>query len=608
MSCAAQTNLVRSLGTAFKADCLGNQTQLKRPSRLVSDIALIPCGPKLSCRIQDGCTYPVQYEAGRLDGFMASQGSADLGVPIRVTKSVHAPDGIFSIGVALSTTTWENVGFLLKSTTGGPDHTVALVQTTDVGVSKIICPTGIMVDTTTPHSILIAGQGLFKANDGTESGPFPSMARVCVTGCEWTVSVQVGNGDNGDVVSDEVYYDLQPSAYSPFVALVVGEGVVGGGPPSAVLRTIDIKTLLPVPVGTTTAYFVSFTPESGEASRAVTVVSSSELDMIVVGVQILASPAQSVLWPLQLNGDLITPLTLTGFNNPSTGFLRLPDGGVGTTVIKVLADQFGSVYAVCTALGNPASPVANHFVAVYAFNTDTDPLLPFGSYGIARWWDVSSGSTRPNDALLNPADNSIVIVGNHFATEVSDLLPGIYAGPPCLPWLQVHMPAATAITDLPAPPVPFMVKFGCAGLPCVLLNGLPNCPCATLLWASSLVHTVGYNQILILGDADVNPLGTAQPAGVLAVQVALTGHGARVLNCGHAPLPVITTTCSGVVTVDAVCAPTTLVVNGPVVVGSNDFPAPLPGSIKFEGGFFSGYDGTEWLKLAYAPPPTIITR
>jgi hypothetical protein len=111
------------------------------------------------------------------------------------------------------------------------------------------------------------------------------------------------------------------------------------------------------------------------------------------------------------------------------------------------------------------------------------------------------------------------------------------------------------------------------------------------------VFTMIGSRGMLIGDVNgANVLLPAQPALYLFAHLHIGGCKASVSNCQLVGVPVISTSCDGVVSVDSREKPTVLVVNGPVVVGdvADADPPLLPGAIRFHAGVFQGYDGTGW--------------
>jgi hypothetical protein len=522
------------------------------------------------------------------------------GVNIRVTKTLAAQGSVFSIGVALREETWEVEGFLSQTlaTNDQPVAAIPLDYASTTGYCQMTCPRGLALIN---NELIVVGDGIITfAEGGDVSDPLPTVARICPGSCK-VLYMQVGNGVFNPVDS-ESYCDAQEDPCTPNGVLVCG-WINVDGTPQASFRRLNPVTLLPELIpGTALAYTLLPDTEVAAPTKGVTLAVSTVLNMILIGVQ---TATTSLIWPLKLDGVPLPLAPVTSFNDPVTNRLRLFAGTISVTIIKILISLCGEAYAVGYATGDPYSPTTPaKSLVVYAFTDDTDPHLSFGVDGIANWSDAYSVATRPNDAVLDP-DGRVVVTGNGFANEGSGDS-AVALTVPCLSWLTVLVqPDGVNPEVLTAPPVPFVVRFSCAGCPCVLLRGVgDHTDAAQFTWASAFVFTALGLKGVVTGDVATSALLPAQPALTMVLQTAVSGCNARIQNCGLTPVPVIHTSCQGVVEVDARVAPTTLIVNGPVVVGDvgNNAPEPtLPGAIRYHQGVFQGYDGVAWRAFVLAP-------
>jgi len=508
---------------------------------------------------------------------------------IPVSKSASTPRGVFTIGAALEERGWTVAGFVVQEAqgTGAVRNVYALSQSTDAGTAVMTCPTGITWDPCT-QAVVVVGQGTYTDTASAVTTAQPCVARLPVDACE-ALTVQAGSGSATS--EEERYYDVQADPCAPGCVLIVGS-VHQGDYQVPSLRRVDVATLQPqvLPgVGATIATDTAF-PEAD--AIAVSVGTSPALGCIVVGVQV-TDAVQSSLWALGLSGST---LTNTSFNTVA-GLLALPPSTEGVQVIKILVSASGATYAVCAAYADPAAAsLPPKYVAVYGFTPDTGPNFHFGNGGISVFYGATYSSFRPTDAALTSDGQGVIVLGNMFAAEVAAGPDAATINTACLPWLTVYEEAGDSLA---APPVPFLVRFGCRTSP--LMLGVPGCPCSAFTWASALVYTAATCQALIIGFCASKPLSPWQAVRLLTLQVSVSLSSARANNCQAITAEVITASCEGVVSVDALCAPTTLLVNGVVVVGTNDgADAPLPGAIRFIDGVFQGYTGTGWATFQMA--------
>ena len=423
-----------------------------------------------------------------------------------------------------------------------------------------------------------------------------------------TLEVVVGGGPT--LLPDEMYVAL--SRAGPTTVWCAG---TGGS--DAVLRLLDLETLLPTPLATGAPYAAA----GLQNAVATCVTPLPAAGLLVVGVVVQTQgPATSLLWPLTPGGAPLSSPYATMFNSPVTGRLALPPACLGLTIQRVLAvnppagPSVGPVLVtVCTGVGDPADPasVPPSFAVLHAFGADTAPYLPWAGTGIVSWAaGASTGSFRPTGGVLG-GGGCLAVAGNTWAAEVYLGAPDSVALlNPATPWLDfaVSQPEQPVLTLTLSPPQPWLATFSLADGSVKTATPVysPDCPPpvggAPFTWATCLAAQPcgGY---LLGGDVGVRPLAPNQAVRLLTVGVG----GTSLFSCSAlvpVPAPVMATYC-GVVTADARSLPATaLVVNGPVVVGQSDDTAvaPLPGALRFNPAslYFEGYDGTYWIPLQWA--------
>jgi hypothetical protein len=538
--------------------------------------------------------YVPAYQASALQGLVAE--TADAGVKIRTTKSVAAFGSVFTIGTALATETYDATGFLVQTlaTADTPLRTVPLVFTNTLGYYELTCPRGI---TAVEETIIVVGNGKITLMDGTITESLPAIAKICPGSCSVLFMVMGNSGQ----FEDENFADVVIDPFRPECDVLVCGWVNDQEESQPIFRIIALDTLQPELIYGTGLTYTLLAGLQGSA-KAVTLAASCVLNMIVVGVQVENTDPDSLLWSLKSDGNPLPFAPVTAFNDPVSSYLRLPANCTGVSIIKVLVTSGGETYAVCTVYGNPARPaVAPQFVAVYKFTSDTSPQLCYGVDGVATWvLPCNIMASRPTDAILGP-DDSVFVCGNSFGSISAPTIPFTV---PCLPWLSVDVSAGQYPDTVAYPPIPFLIKFGCGGCVASLLEGLPCTSAFT--WASSFVFTIFGSRGVLIGDVNgANVLLPAQPALYLCVHLHIGGCRASISNCQLVGVPVISTSCDGVVSVDSREKPTVMVVNGPVVVGdvADADPPLLPGAIRFHAGFFEGYDGASWRKFSFEPVP-----
>jgi hypothetical protein len=605
MACFGK-GLAPRTGSAFQADALGNQLVKAPPKRGAPGIALSAgaacCTPTCSAYAFEQLTIP---------GFLATNPVAapDAYLPIRIVDAVQTLHGVASVGSALSTATWQTEGFILLGSERSCARSAVLSASTAIGACYLNAPTALVVDPA-DGSLVIVGTGYIVNLAGEASATMPAVARVHPG--SMSVFVQVGNGDT---LPDEQYADivLSPACAAAPGFIVCGSATVDGVA-TACVRILSPATLLPLPIATTGVPYTLLTDAAlygayvFDASAAVCLDASDTLGMVVVGVRATISndgliPAtSSLLWSLRLDGTPLTPLSVTSFNSMSTFFLATPANVYTLGIVAVRISAGGTTYAVSSGASSPGAALPPYVTVVHAFNTDTIPIESFGTSGIAMWFDPQALSSLPVSATLSGFDGSILVTGTSFTPTAAASTPLTAIYPPQQSYLQVDVPATSSYA-LGAVTTPFLLRLNCAGAACQLLS-VPCNPCATFMWATIFVFTAPLQGVL-LGDCAIKPLAYGQPSLVLALSLAVSQGVARCLNGVRMAQPAVggADACDGVVAVDAHCAPTVMVVNGPLVVGDAAVEPTLPGAIRFRDGRFSGYNGTEWVYLDCCPPP-----
>lgn len=596
-SCFGCAKVPVQVGSAFRADCLGNSVLHPAPvKRLLRKKA--SCCEEL-CRAYE-------FERETVPGFMATQTNTDpASTSIRIVKSVpyYCQGDTVSIGTGLSTLTWEQEGFVLF----GTKKTVILTATTSIGQCNLNFPRGIVVSPD-DGSIVVVGSGYIIDLAGDPGLQLPAVARVDPVSL--SVFVQVGNGGGLNLEQyNDVQLDVLPTGYcdEPVNFIVCGKGAEDVAAPQAVFRRLNGTTLLPMPLANSANLYAIVSDDllSGGStfteSNAVSLAASEKLNLIVVAVQASIETGadtftSSLLWSLSLSGGSLVPLSVTSFNNPATFFLRTPANVVSLSIVSVIIGSCGSPFAVSAGTTTSGAALPLYVTVAHAFNLDTDPILTFGISGITTWFDPTGASSRPVGATA-PSDGSLIVVGNSFsdAVEVGNEITS-----PCLPWLSVQT-ALSSTYILGSSTTPFIIRLNCSGTACSLLRALPCDPCVSFYWASAFVMTsamLGF----IVGDVAKKPLAPSQSAGLLymSLRLSLSSNSVKIMNADRPIVTDVFTTasCDGVIYTDNLCAQTTLVVNGPLVVGNNlaDIP-PLAGTIKFQDGVFLGYNGIDWVQF-----------
>ena len=586
-------------GSAFKADALGNQLvkmQPKRPLGVPINAAAC-CTPACSAYAFEQLTVP---------GFLAATPTAQY-LPIRIVDAVQTIHGLVSVGSAISTSSWDVEGFVLLGTEQTCARSASLSAATSIGACYLNKPTALVVDPTS-GAVIVVGSGYIIDLTGTTSAQLPAVARVDPQ--TLAVFVQVGNGGT---LANEQYTDVVvDAACSPAPGFIVCG--VAGSPLTAVVRKLAQETLLPVPIATTGLPYTLLTnaalyaPYTFVTSRAVSLAASGPLGTIVVGVHatilnsvLSIASSSSLLWSLRLDGTPLYPLSVTSYNSMLTCFLPTPANVDRLTLVAVRIAAGGTTYAVSAGRTTSGAAMPPTVTVVHAFDADTLPILSFGTSGIVTWFDVDSLSSFPVSATLAGFDGALLVVGNSFNPTAAPPPGSTAIYPIQQPYLEVDVPlSSSGGYSIGAATTPFLLRLNCAGCAAQLLRALPCNPCSTFLWAAVLVFTAP-QQAMLVGDCATKPLAPAQPSLVLTMALHVSGSASavRYLNATRQEQAMVdTSSCDGVVAVDTHCAPTVMVVNGPVVVGDSSGAEPaLPGAIRFREGRFSGYNGTSWVFL-----------
>jgi hypothetical protein len=587
------------------------------------------------CRVSANGSTPAGYERERLQNFYAQTEPLPEVVPIRIVRSCTLAGRAFAVGTAIQAGTWAPAGFVFQyapaaeASSSVLPTTLALECTTLIGTARLRFPSAIVPrDGCTQQTLIIVGQGDLEAPDGSIGELLPTVAIVTVSSagigaggsCSSTggvpplsmcVVVQTGAGPTA--LPDEVYVDacLSPpvgACDQPDTFFVCGHATVDGQR-VATFRKLALNGLLPVILadGMAVQQF-NAPPHDTEFVDAVgvSVAASCALGFILVGVQLRDAGStddtvvQSCVWTLALDGVPLSSLTLAGFNSPLTQQLALPLSTSGAAIIKVLIAPDGAVFCVASARAPPTSAsLPPSIVAVYAFKADTSVDVSYGVGGIALWFTDAYGSARPNDAHLF-ADGAVGVLGNCFAFEsAGDGVDYTRMVVGALPWLNVQ------VSNLAGPPtpVPFLLRFSaCAGVPCLRLLGVPGCPCSAFAWASTFApgpYGIGTG-VLVLGDCAQAVLSTSPVAGVLTLELVFgPANNVRAANCSGRRAPLLDADCSGLVTLDTRCAPTTLVVPGGIVLG--DSSVALPGTLRYtQANGLQLFTNGDWQTLAFA--------
>jgi len=596
-------------GSAFQADELGNRIIHPPPSK----------APYKSCPIVAESCYPCEFEAATIPSFLASLGPSPPSTPsvsVRIVKSINYKGNVVSIGTALSTLTWVNEGFVMLGTEGA--KTAVLSSETSVGYCYLDTPRALIQ--TGDTTVVIAGNGYIIDLDGNTTPSLPAVA--CVDLCTLSVFIQVGNGET---LIDEEYNDIKLDVACSAIPtyLVCGRGkVTEGGDLQAVFRKLSTETYLPTLFSTSAVSYVTITSSllSGvgavfDRSNAISLIASQALDLIVIAVQAsitvgASTTESSLLWSLSLEGVPLSPLSVTSFNNPATNFLVTPANVLTLSIVSLVVTAEGNTFAVSRGFTSLGAMAPAYITVVHAFNTDTIAIPTFGVSGITSWWDARGYPSVPTGAVVRTTDNSLLVVGNIVSSVVTDgsVDPSNSILVPNLPWLSVQVPLSTDYS-MNAIVGPYLIGITCSGNACPLLTDLVCDPCSTLIWASSFVFLAATFQGVLVGDCNTKPLALSQPAAILSAKCQLfkLSSGCRVVNINRYDCGVLQSLCDGVVTVDTVCSPTTLLVNGPIVVGdiSVSDSLPLAGAIRFKDGRFQGFNGSNWVYLDCCPSPIV---
>ena len=582
------------------------------PRRAGAVAAAPPVAACCGCCIADGAVRVPAYEANTLTGYVANNViSASTAVEnIRVVASATLRGQTFATGAAVSSSLWAPGGFVTT-----PDGAaVALRSASSLGVTILTVPYA-MCAVPDRGVLVIVGAGELQPSDGGPSdGLKPSVALVTLSvedGCVADVSVYVGAGPtqlNAEVyTSVSVPSDLTGPCCPTLTVDVCGSFVNDEGATVATYRRLQIDKLFAPAYLAGGATYQTF-GGAGEFvhSTGTCVASSVALGLVLVGVlnyDVAGAPRrlmQSTVWALQLDGTPVLfsgDTQMTGFNGPAN-VLPVPTSETGGIVILRILIAPGRIFVLAAAgAQTTAVYIPPTTTVLYAFQTDTNPATDFGTLGIVQWSPPGYGSAVPQDIVLDAAGTALYMAGDTFAAE-SELSSQIVTYAFAAWWRGVTVPQVGGM-PLTTPPYPFVARvLARDGSVAAVLTGLPGCPASQMQFAATLVVT-SVGTVQVLGDWASNPLGVAQPAGILNVVL----RNGVVQNCAAVADPVIEVACNGVVSIDTRCIalPTTLVVNGPIVAGFAEIDSTtyLPGAIRFNPSTqrFEGYTGSSWVSF-----------
>ncbi len=619
-TCGFRRGLEAGGGSTFRGNALGFQVHAAGPCVRTPP----PAPPAPALLAADTGPGPRKaYECSALHGFL---GQLDVGLgETWAARLVRARHG-YGIGAAVLASTGVQEGFLVfLSDSDQVLATMPLIAPQEDGTTiHLRQPRALLVQDTLggfgdvgniPAVVTIVGNGVLVDSDGvTVLLSDVVLATVRVSGCILCApTMLIGNGVTWSTDPDApaaTYYDLCPAPCEPGMVYVCGSAPFTGSATSAaaMVALVDTST------GVAIQYLVlSSVPGSVAVSLGMS------FALLAMGVNVgSGGSADALVWsttpaaettPFASVAPFPSPYN-TQYNSTSTSRLRRPSNTLTMTIVRVITHTCGGIMVVARA-GLGASPVIpTQVLALYAFDSSTAPITSFGDQGILVWYVPDAGTTsttQPTDALL-ASDGSLVVVGNAFPAGTASF---VYNA--TLPYLTTPAPGVGV------PPRPFALQVKsctrawccccCDGtLPPVLqplVSNLPGCAYARLVSAAFFTSPLCLHMV---GDVFPHGCGVpAQAAGVLHALVSLTCPP-RVLNAAAVGLPPGAS--SGLVRVDTVCGATgrsTLLVSGPVVVGSicsgDEDALPIPGSILFDpyAQAFIGYDGTQWRQIAWMP-------
>lgn len=600
--------------SALPANALGFQTG-RGPASLSGSGRPCPtvCGtaPKprcTSCAVDGSNAFPYAFESLDVPGYFALNVPSDPPtVGVRVIRGVATVQGTFVIGTANEEATGLPGGFLGLIRGEVFVRAEPLVYAHESSLYKLTQPRAIIAS---PGfgSLIIVGSGVVSSVEDPTTTTFEGPAVAVVTlgsavasgagDCAWTTFIQVGCGISQQ--SQEIYSDV---TFDPWCSSVSSAGTCAGNGISllvvgsaeidyqftATFRRLNGETLLPVPLQPDGALLASWGATGLNSAAGVSIAASLAFNLILIAINCtVVGVTSSSVWALSPDGAQILPQN-TSYNALATGQLALPANVVGVRALSVRISSDGSMaFVTCNGTTADGSSLPDSIAVVYAFTRDTLPDASFGTYGISTWFDPDSVLSWVMDAVL--VGGSLTFVANAAFAKATESSVVAYITPPTLTWLTAVVRTDTASPyQLGLTTQPYVVRMSNTGCPAVVSPPLACCsdPCSTFVWATALVGNV------LLGDVATKPLGSTQPAGVL--NAVLSTNPPRVVNGARTPALIVDAECDGWVSVDTRCAPTVLAVNGPIIVGDNDSTAPIPGTIRFSGGQFQGYNGTSWV-------------
>jgi hypothetical protein len=514
-------------------------------------------------------------------------------------------------------------------------------------------PQALLVMDSDVRTVVVVGGGVLKtsgpcanllvdAGSGSGSTPFPlpaiavvNMATMCV------VQLQIGNADSTFV--GELYNDIvvDPWCCTGSTWLVAGTGFHSGDPSITLLRRVAMDTLLPEPFGPEGALYTtpigaptySIYNDRPTASVSLTTLSN----MVVVGahVQEAGDVLQSFLWtttPKTL--QMLVPASTTSYNDRASGHLPLVADTASLVLVRVFALPDDGVVVVARGYMTDEALCA---VQVLRYTAETTLDVGFAVGGVLVWYNTDVvGGTYAMDAALATSNlvppGTVVVVGNSFFSGATD--PMQYRVP--------GFPFGFLDVASPFEPIPFAIEvkgYVSGGGECVSAAALVRvlfsqmCGCASH-WASSVAFTSPIS-LIVMGDSWFHLGCPAQSAFVFDLAIATIrqstsgkrgGPGrpsraapkdatatVQLLNNTPASVPaILVNSCTGMVTVDTLCPPsTTLRVRGPLVIGclgpcEVDSRA-VKGMVRYDADTDTllVYNGTEWRTvLTQSVPPS----
>ena len=510
------------------------------------------------------------YEAPVACGFVSAL--EDAGSLIATTRVIRAA-GQFAIGSAPALALKGAVaGFVVDLGAQGADccdaaPTILLQQPLPGGtMHHLTTPRGIIRASAT--TLVVVGSGRVTDAEGLvllDNAPALAVVTLAATGSALELGtcpvVHVGNGVTA---SAEAYYDVVLDPCAPCTRVYVCGVALGEAD-----TEVPTVHLVDVVSGMSLVHIVHPTV----AGVAVSLISFGS--WLVVGVNVVDDGA--LVWTIAPSPGLeLATVPDTGFNDPTTGRLRLgdvPNALAPTPVIIRVLTGGPNAYVVTRMNVSVAAPSPITLLAVYGFGSDTAPLT------VTTWASEDSGvtnRTEPTDAVW--AAGGLVVVGNLYLSMVA----GESYVYPALP----HLDAVDV-----GPPAPFCVHLPvlpCTKPPRCVFSNLAGCTNARIANAVTL-GTSGGVGVRVVGDVFANAFVAGEPAGVLNVFVGL-GCAPKILNG---------TSCLGVT---RGISDTPQWAAGPLVVASTstEVAVPIPGTLVFDAtlGVLRLFNGATWVALS----------